>query len=115
MRRRDPLIALEDVVTAGETIAQFLQGRSLEDYQGDGLLRSAVERQFEIVGEAMNRALNADPSLREKIPGARRAVDMRNVLAHAYDEIIDETVYRAATEQLPGLVVRSRDVLSESA
>lgn len=114
MRPRDPHIALEDVFEAGTTIAQFLHGRSLADYESDRMLRSAVERQFEIVGEALNRALRADQDLIRLIPEAPEAVAFRNVLAHGYDEIVDRLVFNTAQEKLPGLLERVRTILNES-
>ena len=114
MRPRDPLIALEDVLEAGTTIAQFLRGRSLADYENDRMVRSAVERQFGIVGEALNRALRADPDLIGLIPEAPEVVGFRNVLAHGYEEIVDRLVFNAAQETLPGLLERVRTILNES-
>lgn len=114
MRERDPLIALEDVLEAGTLIAQFLEGRTLPDYESDRMLRSAVERQFEIVGEALSRALRAGPDLAGLIPEAPEAIAFRNVLAHGYDEIIDRLVFNTAQETLPGLLKRVRAILDES-
>jgi uncharacterized protein with HEPN domain len=113
MRRRDPLIALEDVLAAGASIALFIEGRSPEDYEADAMLRAAVERQFELVGEALGRALRAAPGLEERIPQAREAIGLRNVLAHGYDEVVDALVFKAAREILPGLVERVRRILDE--
>ncbi len=54
---------LFDVVQACDLLMEFTTGKTLADYSGDAMLRSAVERQFEIIGEALNKALRIDPSL----------------------------------------------------
>ncbi len=57
MRPRDVRKYLFDMAEACRLIDEFIAGRSFDDYQADAMLRSAVERQLEIVGEALNQAL----------------------------------------------------------
>ena len=57
---------LFDIWQACELLAQFSTGKTLYDYQGDALLRSAIERQFEIVGKALNQAIKLDPELQTR-------------------------------------------------
>lgn len=64
-------------------IAQFTQGRTFDQYGADPMLRSAVERQFEIIGEALRLAEAADPTVAEIIPDLRKIVGMRNRIIHA--------------------------------
>jgi uncharacterized protein with HEPN domain len=52
---RDPRAFLWDVHQAGQRIETFVHGRDLKDYLADPMLRSAVDRQFEIIGEALNQ------------------------------------------------------------
>ena len=59
------------------------------------MLRSAVERQFEIIGEACDQLAKTAPTLAERIPDLRRMVDFRNVLAHAYAIVDDALVWQA--------------------
>jgi uncharacterized protein with HEPN domain len=73
-------------------LQSFVQNRTFEDYEHDLLLSSAVERQLEIVGEALNQALRVDSSLEDRISDARRIIGFRNWLAHAYSEIDNEIV-----------------------
>jgi uncharacterized protein with HEPN domain len=113
MRVHDPLVALEDVLTAGSLIARFLEGRSLTDYQADPMVRSAVERQFEIVGEALSRAFRAAPELIARIPDGPEIIGFRHVLAHGYDQVVDRLVLRTALENLPDLLDRVRGILAE--
>ena len=101
--RRDARAYLTDARAAAALIRQFVQGRTLEDYRADPMLRSAVERQFEIIGEALNQLAKNAPTLAERIPDLRRMVDFRNVLAHAYAIVDDALVWQAVQHNLPVL------------
>ena len=113
MRLHDPLIALADVLRAGREVERFLRDRTLADYESDRLLSSAVERQFEIIGEALTRALRADPGLEVRLPEARSVVGLRNRLAHGSDTIDDRLVWSLATQRLPELLVTVRGIVGE--
>jgi uncharacterized protein with HEPN domain len=76
------------------------------------LLRSAVERQIEIVGEACRRALDDSPELRERLPDAARAIAMRNRLAHGYDNVDDTLVLQTVINSLPPLMAALERELS---
>jgi uncharacterized protein with HEPN domain len=60
------------------------------------MLRAAVERQFEIIGEALNQLSNETPHLAARVPNLRRAVAMRNVLIHAYRRVDNGAVWETA-------------------
>lgn len=106
---------LWDARRAAGLIEQFVSGRTWHDYQHDPMLRSAVERQFEIIGEALNRLSQLDPSLAAKIDGLPRIVAFRNVLIHGYATIDDTIVWEVATRRLSTLVERLTDLLGEVA
>jgi len=110
LRPRDIRVYLQDMVTAASAIRAFIDGRTLGDYEADLLLRSAVERQFEILGEALARALRLDPRLQAHLPASRGAIDFRNVIAHEYDVLSATTVWDIARNELPGLAA---DVAAE--
>ena len=103
MRPRDVRVYLQDLVTAADAIGGFIADRTLDDYKADLMLRSAVERQFEILGEALARALRLDPELQESLPASRGAIDFRNVIAHEYDALAAATVWDVARNELPTL------------
>jgi uncharacterized protein with HEPN domain len=103
LRPRDVRVHLHDVVTAAAAIRSFTDGRSLSDYRDDLMLRSAVERQFEILGEALMRAMRAEPDLADSIPAVKGAIDFRNVIAHEYDALSPATVWDIARNELPAL------------
>lgn len=94
---------IHDLDQAVNLIMIFAAGRSLADYKRDALLRSAVERQFEIVGEALNRLRHADPDTVVRISDYERIIGFRNVLAHGYDIVSDEIVWDIVEAKLPTL------------
>ena len=73
---------LEDVRQAADLILQFTAGKSFQDYDSDALLRSGVERQFEIIGEAVNRLSKIDAATVRGLPDTPRIVAFRNILIH---------------------------------
>jgi uncharacterized protein with HEPN domain len=100
---REPKAYLWDAKAAADAIAAFVAGRSFEQYKSDLLLRSAVERQFEIVGEALSQLSRAAPDLAARIPDSARIIAFRNILIHGYAIVDDEIVWRATQENLPAL------------
>jgi uncharacterized protein with HEPN domain len=104
LRPRDTRVHLHDARAAAETVRDFIGGRTLEDYRSDLMLRSAVERQFEILGEALGRAIKVEPGLQEWVPALRGAIDFRNVIAHEYDRLADATIWDIACNELPALL-----------
>ncbi|NTU70960.1 MAG: DUF86 domain-containing protein [Coriobacteriia bacterium] len=102
MRSRDVRVCLADVLAAADAIDQFVEGETLESYRADLKLRSAVERQFEIIGEALNEGRTADPALIETIPRAGAIIGFRNQLIHGYSLVDDEIVW-GNVELLPEL------------
>jgi uncharacterized protein with HEPN domain len=80
--RRDAKSLLWDARDAGRAITDMTAGKSFADFDSDLLLRSAVERQFEILGEALNRLARLDATLAARIPDLRRIVAFRNILIH---------------------------------
>jgi len=94
---------LYDIDRAVELITEFTHNKQFEDYTDGALLRSAVERQFEIIGEALNRLKYTDPEALIEISDYQRIIAFRNVLAHGYDAISDEIVWDIIQNRLPVL------------
>jgi len=105
---------LEDVRQAAERIAQFVGGRGLGEYAADALMRSAVERQFEIIGGALNRLMRTDPGTADRITHASRIVAFRNILIHGYDLVDHEVVWDVIETHLPALREQVEALLAES-
>ena len=94
---------LFDIVQACDLLLQFTKGKSFADYSGDALLRSAVERQFELIGEALSQALRIEPRLARRISYTQRIVSFRNRLIHGYASVSDELVWGVLEVNLPAL------------
>ena len=72
-------------------------------YQSNPLVRAAVERKFEIIGEALNKLSRLTPELAPRVPHLRRIVGFRNLLIHGYATVDSAQVWRIVHESLPGL------------
>jgi uncharacterized protein with HEPN domain len=112
--RRDPHEYLWDAYQAGQALNRFREGKSFADYEADEMLRSAVERQFEIVGEALNQLSQVNPELASRIPQLRRIVGFRNVLIHGYAAIEDAQVWQTLATRLPELQRVLRELLDSA-
>lgn len=105
---------LFDIARACQEICDFTRGKAFEDYERDSMLRSAVERQFEIIGEALNRLRRADPEVAEQIPEHQRIIAFRNILIHGYAAIQSHTVWGVVEGDLPALADSVERLLSTS-
>jgi len=99
--RPESATLLWDAREAADRIVRFVGARSLEDYLADDLVRAAVERQFEIVGEALGRLRAMDPDTAGRIPELPRIVAFRNVLIHGYATVDDRLVWDVVQTKLP--------------
>jgi len=104
-----------DARRAAERIAHFTSGRTCDDYLGDEMLRSAVERQFEIIGEAFTGLRRVDPSFAATIPDLPRIIAFRNVLTHGYATVDSRLVWGIVEGKLAGLLALLTRVLGDEA
>ena len=95
---------LFDIRRAAGLITGFCSGRSFEDYVADDMLKSAVERQFGIIGEALSRLAKTDPLVAGQVTDSRRIIAVRNILVHGYATVDDRIVWGVVESSLPGLV-----------
>ena len=100
---RDARKYLFDIAEAASLISQFVAGKTLENYLKDALLQSGVERQFEIIGEALGQLAKLDQSLAGQVTDYQKIVSFRNVLIHGYADVDDELVWDIVETQLPVL------------
>jgi len=95
---------LWDALTASERIQRFIRDKTFDDYLADELLRSGVERQFEIVGEALGQLRKAHPSVADLVPDLAKIVGFRNVLIHGYATVDDTLVWGTVEAKLEPLI-----------
>ena len=100
MRHKVPGL-LVDIRDAARYIAEDTAGHSFESFRADRRVRQVVERNFEIIGEALRRLSRDDPVLAGRITAYQRVIGLRNALIHGYDVINYPTVWHTIQESLP--------------
>lgn len=103
---------LQDALDATRAIERFVKGLAFDTYQANELVRSAVERQFEIVGEALGRLRQTDADVAQHIPELDRIVAFRNVLIHGYARVDDRIVWGIVEGKLPALRAAMQKLLA---
>ena len=103
---------LYDIQYAIGLLKEFTGGKTFADYECDTMMRSAVERQFEIIGEAMAQLAKLDSAFASRISKYQRIIAFRNVLIHGYADVDDRLVWDVVKTNLPTLA-REIDALLE--
>jgi uncharacterized protein with HEPN domain len=94
---------LYDIQQAAARVTEFTTGKQFEDYRSNSMLRAAVERQFEIIGEALSQLDRLDERLIKRISEHRRIIAFRNILIHGYADVDDRVVWDVVQGKLPVL------------
>ena len=104
---------LYDILNAIMEIESFFTDRTKEfaNYQVDLRTKRAVERNIEIIGEAMNRILKEDETI--TISNSRKLVDVRNRIIHGYDSVSDDVIWGIVIKHLPTLQTEIEKLLNE--
>jgi len=106
----DLLTCLKDIEQSIIEIYDFLPvDRNFFTFQKDLKTRKAVERNIEIIGEAMDRLLKVDPSI--KITDSRKIVDTRNRIIHGYDTVSEDVIWLIVNRYLPILEKEVKELL----
>lgn len=104
---------LRDALDCCDQIIATTSGKSFRDYLEDRTLRSSVERELTVIGEALNHARRLDPALVERIPRLHQGIAMRHRIVHGYDEIDDELVWIATQKRVPEMRMQLIGLLQE--
>jgi uncharacterized protein with HEPN domain len=111
--QRDPRAFLWDVREAAQAILTFTAGMDAASYVTNELVQAAVERKFEVIGEALNQLFKLDPVLAARVPDLAQIVAFRNQLIHGYATVSASTVWHIAQNALPDLLRVVQSLLDE--
>ena len=111
--QRDPRAYLWDVRESALAIQAFTAGMDAAAYAGNAMAQAAVERKFEIIGEALNQLAKLDASVAARIPDLPQIVAFRNQLIHGYASVNVGTVWNIAQSALPTLIDAVQVLLDE--
>lgn len=101
---------LFDIKESIDSIEKYLGNkRDFKIYTGDKMLRRAVEREFEIIGEALNRIEKIDSNL--DISCKKQIISLRNRVIHGYDKIDDEIIWGTIVRHLPTLKIEINNLI----
>ena len=109
--QRDVRRYLWDAQKTAGTVQTFLRGKTYETFIDDDLVRSAVERQLQIMGEALSQLAKVDPQIARNIAELHHIIAFRNILVHGYAAIDYDTVWRLIEDKLPELQTNLRMLL----
>jgi uncharacterized protein with HEPN domain len=101
---RDANAYLYDIIQSCHNIRTFAANIDFQTYEADLLIKSAVERQFIIIGESLHRIHRFDPVMYNHIPHAERIIGFRNILVHGYDIVSDQLVWEIVQSHLSEFV-----------
>ena len=102
--QRDPRAFLWDVRESALAIQSFVAGMDMAAYAGNAMAQAAVERKFEIIGEALNQLAKFDAATAARIPDLAQIIAFRNQLIHGYATVNVSTVWNIAQNALPPLL-----------
>lgn len=113
MVRRDAIAFINDVITWGERALKHIEGMDREKFLSDAKTQDAVDKCICNIGEASNKAVTLDPTLRTEFPNceADAAYAMRNILAHGYFGIDADILWRTITQSIPKIVSEARKIV----
>lgn len=109
----DAIQLVASVAEASTLIIRWTDGKTVEDYAADPYMRSAVERQFIVVGEALGQLHATEPSAAVRITDFRSAIGFRNVLVHQFFQVNDRRVWSVIKEHAPALRREAAALLTE--
>ncbi|MDO8880112.1 MAG: DUF86 domain-containing protein [Coriobacteriia bacterium] len=112
--RRSASVLLRDAIEAADSIRSIVASTTMDEYLTTRMLRSAVEREFLIIGEVLNALDGLGPDARQHVTDLGRIVGLRNRLAHGYDTIDDAMVWSVALDHIPPLLAELRSWLAEA-
>ena len=105
---------LEDIRDAASFVCRSVEGLEQQEYEANRLLRQAVERNFEIIGEALIRLSQVDDDTAGRVGPISQIKAFRNILVHSYDNIDHEIVWDVIQNKLPPLLKNVEQLLNQA-
>lgn len=102
-----------DMLDAARTVVELTQGKTLADYERTKMLRLAVERSIEIIGEAARRVSDEFKASHAAVPWTA-IIATRHVIAHEYGDLQNDKVWRIVTTHIPALVVQLAPIIEKN-
>ncbi len=109
----DPRTYLLDIRESGKEIEEYTRNKTYDYYMSDRMLRRAVERDFQIIGEALSKLSKEHPEIAKRIGEVPQIVAFRNILVHGYREIDHERVWGFTKAKLPELIEQAKELGAE--
>lgn len=112
--KRESSKYLYDISRAASLLREFTIGKSFSEYESDAMLRAAVERQCEIIGEATAQLARVDEATASRISDYKRIIAFRNILIHEYAGVDNRLVWDVVDTNIPTLIREVTDLLKEA-
>jgi uncharacterized protein with HEPN domain len=113
MQHHSPQKYLHDMLSSCEFLLEFTSGRTVDDYRQDRAFRSAVERELQIIGEALMQLDDVRPDIAGQIPNHLNIIGFRHVLVHGYDALNPATVWNVIEAKLVSLKDQLQKILKD--
>jgi uncharacterized protein with HEPN domain len=113
MPLRNPKKYLYDIVNSCEFVLEMTNGKTVEDYKRERIFRSALERELQIIGEAMLQLDAISPEIAERIAQHRSIIGFRHVIVHGYDSLDPNTVWNVVETKISILLEQARNLLKQ--
>ena len=114
MSLRNPKTYLYYIINCSEFVLQLTKDKTVDDYKNDRIFRSALERELQIIGEAMLQLDRMSPEMVEKISEHRSIIGFRHVLVHGYDSLDPETVWNMVETKIALLLEQAKELLQQT-
>jgi len=113
MSHREPAKYLFDMLNSCDFLIGFTADKTLKQYKQDRAFRSAVERELQIIGEALMQLDRYHPDIAARVPDHLNIIGFRHVLVHGYDRLNPVTVWNAIETKLVSLKAVLETLLAE--
>ena len=113
MPHHEPEKYLYDILSSCEFLLEFTRNKTVDNYIAERAFRSAVERELQIVGEALLQLDKVSPAIARQIPDYMNIIGFRHILVHGYDSLNPATVWNVIETKLESLETKIKSLLGK--